>query len=416
MTPSDVVELLEAGRYGEIQELFAPQLRALVPAEAIEAAWTAALTEHGTLAGVGTPSTDQGVTRIPLTFERGRQTLVMLMNGDGQLGSLQLAPDTAAEPITPWQQPSYADTTAFAEEEVTLGSGALAVSGTLSLPRGPGPFPGVVLLSGSGPHDRDETIGRNKPLKDLAWGLASRGVAVLRFEKVTHAHPAEVTRDRDFTVTDEYAPAALAAIELLREREAVDRIFLLGHSLGGTVAPRIAAAAPEVGGLVLLAAGAQPLHRAAVRQVRYLASLGAGMTEATVEAITKQADAVDGLDLRPDTPDVELPFGVPAPYWLDLRGYDAPAAAAALDLPVFVAQGGRDYQVTVADDLSRWRAVLADRPHVTVRVYDADNHLFFPGAGRPGPADYEPAQHLDQHVVADVAEWVNGSRSPAPPR
>jgi hypothetical protein len=181
------------------------------------------------------------------------------------------------------------------------------------------------------------------------------------------------------------------------------------------VAPRIAAAASDIAGLVLLAAGAQPLHRAAVRQLRYLASLGpaTGVTEATVEAMTRQAEMIDSLDLRPETPDTELPFGIPAPYWLDLRGYDAPAAAAALGVPVFAAQGGRDYQVTVADDLARWRAALADRPHVTVRVYEADNHLFFAGHGRPSPDDYEPAQHLDPQVVADVAEWVS---APAPPR
>jgi dienelactone hydrolase len=412
MTPTDVIDLLKAGKFTDIHDLFVPQLRPLVPAEAIQAAWTAALTEHGALADVGAASTDQGVTRIPLTFERGRQTLVMMMNGDGQLGSLQLAPASAAEPITPWQHPSYVDTSSFEEQEITLGSGALAVAGTLSRPRRPGPFPAVVLLSGSGAHDRDETIGRNKPFKDLAWGLASRGVAVLRFDKVTHAHPAEVAKDPDFTVTDEYAPAALAAVHLLREHEAINRIFLLGHSLGGTAAPRIAAQEPQIAGLVLLAAGAQPLHWAAVRQLRYLASLNpaaSGVSEATIEAITQQAEKVDSPDLSPGTPSTDLPFGIPAPYWLDLRAYDAPAAAATLNVPIFLAQGGRDYQVTATDDLARWQAELADRPHVTIRVYDADNHLFFSGTGQPTPTEYEPAQHMDPQVVADIAEWVSAT-------
>ena len=84
------------------------------------------------------------------------------------------------------------------------------------------------------------------------------------------------------------------------------------------------------------------------------------------------------------------PFGVPAPYWLDLRGYDPAAAAAALGKPTLIVAGGRDYQVTVADDLSLWRAALDASPHVTFRVYDADNHLFFPGSGPSAPAEYEP--------------------------
>jgi pimeloyl-ACP methyl ester carboxylesterase len=233
-------------------------------------------------------------------------------------------------------------------------------------------------------------------------------VAVLRFDKVTYAHPKEVADKPDFTVTDEYAPAARAAVRLLREHEAIDRIYLAGHSLGGTVAPRIAAAEPTITGVVLLAAGAQPLHWAAVRQFRYLASLpqGAVAAKATIEAITEQAERVDSALLSADTPSTELPFGVPAPYWLDLRGYDPAATAAALDLPIFIAQGGRDYQVTVADDLTRWQTRLADRPNVTIRVYEPDNHLFFPGSGPSTPDESEPAQHMDPDVVVDIAGWL----------
>jgi pimeloyl-ACP methyl ester carboxylesterase len=407
MTPTDVVDLLRAGDFTEIHELFAPRLRPLVPADAVRAAWTAALAEHGPLTAVGTPARDGGVTRIPLTFEHGQLTLLVTMSDAGQLGGLQLAPASAAEPVEPWQPPSYVDTSSFGERDVTLGSGPLAVGGTLSTPRRPGRFPAAVLLGGSGPNDRDETIARNKPLKDLAWGLASRGVAVLRFDKVTHAHPAEVTRDPHFTVADEYLPAASAAVALLRDDAAVERIHLVGHSLGGTIAPRVAAREPAVRGLVLLAAGAQPLHWAAVRQFRHLASIHpASASEATIEAITRQATMVDSPDLSVDTPSSELPLGVPASYWLDLRSYDGPATAAALDMPIFIAQGGRDYQATVADDLARWQAALAGRPDVTTHVYDADNHLFFPGSGPSTPDEYEPVQHLDPDVVADVARWL----------
>jgi dienelactone hydrolase len=388
----DVVELLRTGRFAEVHGLLAPQLRPLVTPEALATAWAAALTEHGALTGSGAPVTEQGVTRVPLEFERGRLTLVLVEGHDG-LGGLQIAPASAAEPIEPWQPPSYVDCDAFDEHDVSLDG----VEGTLSLPAGTGPMPAVVLLSGSGAHDRDETLGRNKPLKDVAWGLASRGVAVLRFDKVTYQMKAAPP---GFTVYDEYAPAALSAVEFLRQRNDIGPIFLLGHSLGGTIAPRIAAASADIAGLVLFAGGAQPLHRAAVRQLRHI-----GAAEATIEAFTKQAELVDSPALSVDTPQVELPFGVPAPYWLDLRDYDGPATAAALDVPILIVQGGRDYQVTMADDLALWQAKL-DRPNVTVRVYEADNHLFFPGAGRSMPTEYEPAQHVDPSVVADIAEWL----------
>ena len=413
------LDLAQAGKFAEIRDLFAPPLRALVPPESLRAGWDAEIGRCGPVTAVGTPVSEPGdpgttVVRVPLTCQHGNLAAVVSVTDQGWLMGIQLAPATAAEPAGPWEPPGYADPAAFDEQEVTVGAGPLAVPGTLSLPHGPGPRPGVVLLGGSGPRDRDETIGRNKVFKDLAWGLASHGVAVLRFDKVTFAHPREVVADHGFTVTGEYVPAAVAGVRLLQQQPGVDpaRVFLAGHSLGGSVAPRVAEAEPSVAGLVIMAGGAQPLHWAAVRQLRYLASLDPGTAAASragIEAITRQAELIDSPDLSPSTPAADLPFGVPAPYWLDLRGYDPPAAAAAAGKRVFLAQGGRDYQVTVADDLARWRAALAGRPGVTIKVYDADNHLFFPGEGPSAPAEYDPPQHVDPAVIADIAAWLEAA-------
>ena len=115
---------------------------------------------------------------------------------------------------------------------------------------------------------------------------------------------------------------------------------------------------------------------------------------------------VDDPGLSPATPDSDLPFGIPAAYWLDVRGYDPAAAAAALGKPVLILQGGRDYQATVAEDLAGWQAALAGRPGVTIRVYEADNHLFFPGSGPSAPAEYEPPQHVDPAVITDIVAWL----------
>jgi len=411
-----VLEMAQAGRFAEIRDMFAPQLRAMVSAEALQAVWAAEISTRGAVSSVGEPVSEPAapggtVVKIPVTFERGKLTVVVSVGDEGWLTGIQLAPAGAARPAGPWQPPPYADPAAFDEQDVTVGTGPLAVPGTLSLPRQPGPRTAVVLLGGSGPADRDETMGRNKPLKDLAWGLASRGVAALRFDKVTHTHGREVAKVRDFTLADEYVADAVAAIHLLRQHPAIDaaRVFVAGHSLGGTAAPRAAAAEPAVAGLVILAGGTQPLHWAAVRQVRYLASLDpekAAASQPAIDVMGRQARMIDSPGLSPSTPDRELLFGVPAPYWLDLRCYDPVAAAAALGKPMLILQGGRDYQATVADDLAGWQAGLAHLPDVTIRVYEPDNHLFFPGTGPSAPAEYEPPQHMDPAVVADVADWL----------
>jgi uncharacterized protein len=417
-----VIDLAGQGRFADIQERFAPQLRPMVPPQALQTTWESELAASGALVSVGTPVTEPAgpgtvLVKVPVRFEHRALTVAVELAGEqAWVTGIQLLPADAAQPTAPWQPPPYADPGSFTEQDVTLGEEPLAVPGTLSLPLAHRPVPGVVLLTGSGPNDADETIGRNKPFKDLAWGLASAGVAVARFEKVTRAHPDQVAADPEFTLTDEYVPQAVAAIRALRDHPLVDagRVFVAGHSAGGTVAPRVVAAVPSVAGLVIMAGGAQPQYWAAVRQLRYLASLdspAAQSSAAAAEVLAQQAQLIDSAGLTTQTPASELPFGVPAPYWLDLRGYDPAAASAALDRPMLIVQGGRDYQVTVADDLSRWRAALAGRPEVTIRVFEADNHLFFPGSGPSAPAEYEPAQHMDPQVVATVAGWLTSARA-----
>lgn len=415
-TATAVVESARDGRFAEVEARFAAPLRAAVSAETLRVAWSVEIGKSGPVAAIGPPvreSADAELVRVrvPVTCDHGEFVVIMSFDDAGMMHGLRLAPATTAR----WTPPRYAAPKAVAEHEITVGSGPLAVPGTLSAPRvrRRARRPGVVLLGGGGPVDRDGTHGPNKPLKDLAWGLTARGVIVVRFDKVTHVHSA-VAHAADFTMTDEYVPHALAAVRLLQRRPDVDpaRIFVVGHSMGGKAAPRVAAAAERsVAGLVILAGDAQPMHQAAVRVARYLASINPDpAAQAAVESIARQAARVADPALSPSTPAADLPFGLPAWYCLDQRGYDPVRAAAAVEVPMLILQGGRDYQVTVEDDLARWRAGLAHRADVTFRVYTADNHLFFPGTGQATPAEYEPPQHVDPAVIADIAEWLNAGR------
>lgn len=316
--------------------------------------------------------------------------------------------------VESWQQPDYADPAKFEERDVTVGSGEFAVPGTLSLPRGAGPHPAVVLLSGGGPFDRDSTVGPNKPFKDIAWALAGRGIAVLRFDKATNVHAEKFWMGAEPTPTAEYVPHTVAAVEILCGLTNVDenRVFVLGHSMGGTMSPRVMAAEPRIAGAVILAGETEPMQWALVRVARILAEIDPASIAALppIETLIEQAKLVDSEELSLSTPPGDLPFGMPPAYWLDLRAYDPVAVASTLDKPMLILQGERDYQVTVADDLIGWQNGLGDRSDVTIRIYPADDHMFVAGQGQSTTADYMRPQHIDAEVIGDIADWLTQVR------
>ena len=308
----------------------------------------------------------------------------------------------APRPV-PYTPPSYADTARFREIELTLGA-APALPATLTLPRDVERAPVVVLVHGSGPNDRDETVGPNRPFRDLAWGLASQGVAVLRYEKRTRAHPGSLPTT--VTVEHEVVVDALAALEAARSAQGVDpaRVFLLGHSLGAALAPEIAARDGRLAGVVMLAPPARPSAAVLADQLSYIDSLGraAGQpTDPQVAAALPMLERLAGRDL-PATTNV---LGVPAGYWYDLDDRRPLERARTLTAPLALHFGGRDYQVT-GEDARLWRDALAGR-RATVREWSDLNHLFVTGTGRATPAEYSGRPgHVAEPVVREIARFV----------
>jgi len=320
--------------------------------------------------------------------------------------------------VQPVAAPAYANPESFEELDVTVSTGPWALPGTLTLPKGDGPFPAVVMVHGSGPNDRDETIGPNKPFRDLAWGLASRGIAVLRYDKRTYTHAAEYTTEtRDqITLQDETITDALQAVQLLRnmgeaKKAPIDpkRIYVLGHSLGALAAPRIGQQDPDLAGLILLAGPSRPLEDVVFDQYKYLFELQGSPAsgQADMDAIAVKVARVKDPNLSTDTPSIDLPLGLSAAYWLYLRDYDAIATAQALTMPMLILQGGRDYHVLAEKDFTLWESSLAGKPNVNFNLYPDLNHLFITGVGKSTPEEYDNPRNVSQKVVEDIAAWFD---------
>ena len=420
----EFLDLLVQGRFSEAAARFDETMKSALPRPKLEATWEAVLAQAGSFQGQAGVRTEkvQGydVAIITCRFELATLDVRVVFDSGGRVSGLffaTAAPSPSGAGTQQPREPVYVDRNTFAESEVLVGDGEWAVPGTLALPRKDGPSPAVVLVHGSGPNDRDETVGASKPFRDLAWGLASDGIAVLRYEKRTLEHGAKMALlVGELTVQTETIDDALVAVRLLRGRAEIrsDAVFVLGHSLGGMVIPRIGEQDPGITGFIVMAGLARPLHKVIPGQLEYIARLDGEISEAESKAIDDMKASVrliDGLD-----PGVE-PFGgdpilgASARYWLDLRDYRPHEEAKSLMQPLLILQGGRDYQVT-NEDFALWRASLRERDSVDFKLYPKLNHLFIVGEGPSSPQEYQTAGNVSPEVIEDIAEWIQSHVPP----
>ncbi|HBN84017.1 MAG TPA: hypothetical protein DDZ89_09255 [Clostridiales bacterium] len=350
------------------------------------------------------------VFNVALEFSEAFINMRVVFNEENRVTGLFFQPGKDPDAPT-YQLPSYAQPALYTEEEILFGEKDWELPGTLTVPDGEGRFPAVVLVHGSGPNDRDETIGGNKPFKDLATGLANKGIVVLRYDKRTLVHNQKFALDESFTVNEETVLDAVYAIDFLAEHPKVDphRIYIIGHSLGASLAPRIVQNQEKVAGCILLAAAARPLEDLVVIQTEYLAKADGTVSkeeENVIKELKKQQDNIKELKQSSKTPASQL-MGVPASYWLDLNAYSPVQTAEDLFVPMLILQGERDYQVTM-EDFELWKEGLRGKEHVTFKSYPALNHLFIAGEGESLPQEYELPKNVEVHVILDIADWVNG--------
>ena len=352
-------------------------------------------------------SESSDVVFLTCKFEKGAFDLRLPVDKAGHISGLNLSQHVEYTP------PDYVDPASFSEKEVIVGSGQWSVHGTLTIPKGEGPFPALILVHGSGAANRDYALGPNMMFRDLAWGAASHGVAVLRYNKSVNEHPEMVSKRPLFTVKEESIDDALAAAELLRNTPGIDprRIFVLGHSLGATVAPRIGKADQRIAGLIIMGGTTHALFDLLVPQTIHNLTLHGPMTaaqEKMVDGLREQVARANDPKLTADAPASEMPMGMPAAYILDLRGYHPEQVARELKQPLLILQGERDYQVTM-EDFATWKSALAAKKNVEFHSYPTLNHLFMPGEGVSSDEEYARPGHLSRAVVEDVGVWIKRS-------
>lgn len=289
------------------------------------------------------------------------------------------------------------------EREIHVGPHRL--SGRLMLPEGSSSAPVAILIQGSGSHGMDEIIGTagNAPLRDIAQGLRERGIASIRYDKRFYAHPQLAAQQ--MSIQAEVLDDVDWVLENIDTFEGIDpqRVYILGHSFGGMLAPDIAARHPKVSGILSLAGSPRSLEDIMMGQLEKQIEAA----ELTPEEKAQQRSEVyeQHRQIRENEPGA--PFGAPQSYWQSLKGVYAPEVMDNVHQPIFILQGDKDAQIFVDTDYAAWQELLRGRKDVTFALYEGLNHLFMESQSDDPLEDYNRASKVDEQVIEDMAQWIH---------
>ncbi|WP_415379765.1 alpha/beta fold hydrolase [Halosimplex sp. TS25] len=435
-TARKFVAHLRADEFDVAHSLFTDTLASQMPRSTLERYWLGLTGQHGAVESVGSVEADtrDGAETlvVPVDCAEGDQPIELVVDGEGRISGLWFPSE--------YSSPDYVDESAFAERTLTLEPEGCSLPATLSVPASDDGgtttatataaattastttadgsatdtagadtadgVPGVVLVHGSGAHDRDETIYSNKPFRDIAQGLASRGVAVLRYEKRTYA--CDLPRS-EWAIDDIIVDDAVHALGVLREQDEVDpeRAVVAGHSVGATCVPRIAERDGSVAGGAILAGNARPFTEVYPEQVKHIFEVQGGLSareERQLSTVKQLMSAVEDGSVADDREIGPLP-GI---WWKTLYEYDQVATANRVDAPLFVAHGGRDFQIPIDPALSGWREGLDDPDAHRFERYSPLSHLFQSGTEPSLTTEYVFPDNVEETLVTDLADWVAG--------
>jgi len=320
------------------------------------------------------------------------------------------------------EEPLTIERGTFTDFPVTIGKGTgFPLNAMKSIPdTTTGKVPAVVLVHGHGVFDMDEEVFGNRPFRDIAEYLASCGIAVIRYDKrnFKHFHKMKKEFGSSMTVWEEVSEDILLATELIKSDSRVDenRVYIIGHSFGGFIAPRVHFEGGDFAGIISFAG--TPLSyidRRHYWKMEIVANMPEGEKKDAEYAKWVNWDE-EMKEYLLNTPDEELKeeemSGYSLYYHKDLESHPIKEYVTRATIPFLILQAADDFAVDVEHDYAAWQDLFAGRDNATFKLYEGLNHFFFPYQGTvyDGPEseynEYSVPGHTDQQVLADIVEWI----------
>lgn len=356
---------------------------------------------------------DAGVKKkyaLLIQFKKGKKNLNLVLNSNQRIFSCTISDynETPFFQLKGYQ--GFSEVTDLTTEIKTRDGfvlGANIAFGDTSKQKSPC----VIFVHGSGSHDRDETVGPNKPFRDLAQSLAQKGIVSLRYDKRGYDYIKLTKTQMDsIDLYTEVIDDAIDAVKSVKKISFIDttKIYIIGHSLGAMCAPKMAELCPQLKGIIMMAGPAGNLLDIIPEQVEYMAKLNdtiSNLESVQINQIKWQVEKTKASYLNDKTPKGLLLLNQSTKYWRSIIQYNQIETAKKLVLPIFILNGERDYQVTMKQ-FEIWKKEFANYKNVQFRSYPKLNHLFLEGEGKANPDEYNKSGHIPQYVIDDLVEFI----------
>ncbi|MBO8160429.1 MAG: dienelactone hydrolase family protein [Thermosipho sp. (in: Bacteria)] len=387
-TAMDYLSYLKNGEFEKAVEISTEIMKKQANAQNLENIWNKIISTYGIFEQILKLDFQKvgkyEVYTFTVNFEKAKLAIIISVDDEGKVAGLFF--NTPKEYT--YSDPEYVNKSLFEEKDIEINS----LPGKITIPKNGEKFPAVILIHGSGPNDMDETIGPNKIFKDIAGGLSSNGIVVLRYNKRT-MYPEKLSSD--ITVKEEVIDDVIAAIEYLKSQKYVNKIYLLGHSLGAFLAPYIATSNNAIDGLILLGTPARNLEDVIIDQLVFLKNFYNEDYSSLIDKIKKLKN--NELDEN------EILLGASAKYYYDLRNYNPQNYLKKYKKPVLMLFGGNDYQTSIKE-YEKFKEILSNKDNIKIILYENLTHLFT--EGEKSPYIYLKEAHVSKKVIEDIINWI----------
>ncbi len=403
-----IIGSFQERKFEKINPLLDHEMSRVLGETGLEELWDAILMQFGEISKIYESSAEKKdtlfVTRTKVDFEKRSWFLKLVFNRENKISGFFI------EPLTmPYEAPIYANLDAFYEYKKTIHDPKFPVDGILTLPKSKNRVPVIIILGGSGPTDKDLTIGSKRIYKDIAWGLASAGIAVFRFDKRTLTHARSIAAVSNFSIDDEYLKDTRLAIKMLKDQAEIDpnQIYVLGHSLGGHILPYLATKLKGVSGYIGFAANYSSLPDLMAYQADFLSKdLPEQQKEPYRQLKQKAIYARDRFSVN--SPMDSLPDGLTAIYLQSLYHAAPNHHLRSLGKHRFLfIQCEKDYQVPNTE-LKRWQDSVKDTQASKTSFISLPllNHLGCEELGEMGTGSYEKPGNVSIKLLDEIAQFV----------